>query len=313
MAIRNGTIAAAFGRRAQEPCLDLKRLQYFVAVADTGSFSVAAASLHLAQSTLSGHVLALEKELGQALLVRHGRGAEPTESGRALLAHARGIFELADQARTDMLDRQASPRGQVTVGLPPHVALRLSADIVSGFRAQYPNAMVCIEEALSIRLREWLIAGRLDMALLFDPPASPQLHMETMLRESLVVFGTVPLPAQMRLADVADLPLVLPRAPNAIRQLLESHVGPRRLTLRVVAEVDSIQTVLSIVARGTACTVLPASSVQFWKHSTPLRTAVIHAPTIRNRLVLAVPHAKPAMKMTDFTVKLLRRLSAAMG
>ena len=298
---------------AQKDRVDLKRLQYFVAVADAGSFSVAAASLHLAQSTLSGHVLALEKELGQALLLRHGRGAEPTESGRALLAHARGIFDLAERARTDMLDRQSSPRGQVTVGLPPHVALRLSADIVGGFRAQFPYAMVCIEEALSIRLREWLIAGRLDMALLFDPPVSPQLHMETMARESLVVFSTAPLPAQMRLTDVARLPLVLPRAPNAIRQLLESHVAPRRLALGVVAEVDSIQTVLSIVARGAACTVLPASSIQFWTHAAALHTSVIHAPTIRNRLVLAVPHARPAMKMTDYTVKLLRRLSGSMA
>jgi LysR family nitrogen assimilation transcriptional regulator len=293
--------------------VDLRRLQYFVAVADAGSFSVAAATLHLAQSTLSGHVLALEKELGQALLVRHGRGAEPTESGRALLAHARAIFELTERARSDMLDRQASPRGQVTVGLPPHVALRLSADIVSGFRQQYPNAMVCIEEALSIRLREWLLAGRLDMALLFDPPASPLLHLETVVRESLVVFSTAPLPAQMRLADVAKLPLVLPRAPNAIRQLLESHVAPRRLALGVVAEVDSIQTVLSIVARGAACTVLPASSVQFWQHAVRLHTAAIHAPAIRNRLVLAAPLAEPAMKMTDFTLKLLRRLGSTMA
>jgi LysR family nitrogen assimilation transcriptional regulator len=53
--------------------------------------------------------------------------------------------------------------------------------------------------------------------------------------------------------------------------------------------------------------------VQFWTHPAPLHTAVIHAPAIRNRLVLAVPCAKPAMKMTDFTVKLLRRLSSAMA
>src|SRR4051812_28063648 len=108
--------------------MDLTRLRYFMAVAEGGSFSRGAAALHLSQPALSRQVLLLEEEVGQALLVRTGRGAGPTEAGLALLGHARGIFELADKAEADMRERQASPRGRITVGLPPRVAHVLTAD-----------------------------------------------------------------------------------------------------------------------------------------------------------------------------------------
>ncbi|WP_371134941.1 LysR family transcriptional regulator [Rhodoferax sp.] len=90
--------------------MDLTRLQYFVAVAEAGSFSRAAAALHMSQPALSRQILLLEEEVRQRLLERTGRGALPTESGLAMLAHARGIFDLAERARVDMHERQLSPR-----------------------------------------------------------------------------------------------------------------------------------------------------------------------------------------------------------
>ncbi len=150
--------------------MDLTRLQYFVAVAEAGSFSRAAAALHLTQPSLSRQVQLLEDELGQRLLERTGRGAVPTEAGSALLAHARSIFELAERARVDMQERQRNPRGRITVGLPPRVAHVITADLVERFHAAYPEAAITVVEGLSIRLREWLVAGRVDVAIVFDPP-----------------------------------------------------------------------------------------------------------------------------------------------
>lgn len=289
--------------------MDLTRLRYFVAVVESGSFSRAAAALHLSQPALSRQVLLLEEEVGQRLLVRNGRGASANEAGLALMAHARGIFELAEKARADMRERQASPRGQVTVGLPPRVAQVLTADLVERFRAQYPDATVTIVESLSMRLREWLVAGTLDMAILFDPPPSPQLAEETMGREPLRLFGPQPLPKRVRLADVAALPLVMPSGPNALRQLLESHSRPRGLALNIVAEVDSVSTVLSLVARGVAHTVLPASARGLWTYGQPLYDAPIVAPAMRNRVVLAIPKARPATRPARLAAELLRSLA----
>jgi LysR family nitrogen assimilation transcriptional regulator len=287
----------------------LRRLEYFVAVAEASSFSKGAAALHMSQPALSQQVALLERETGQRLFTRNGRGVEPTDAGLALLVHARGIFELADKARVDMRERQLTPSGRITIGLPPRVAHAMTADLVQRFRGAFPDAAISVAEGLSIRLREWLVAGRLDIAVLFDPPASPLLHMETLVREPLVVMAATPLPARMRLADVADLQLVLPSRPNALRQLLEKECQPKGLALKVVAEVDSIQTVLSLVARGVAATVLPASSLREWTHDTPPFIAAIHAPVIRNRLILAVPKARPATRLSRFVVQLTRELA----
>lgn len=289
--------------------MDLARLRYFVAVVESGSFSRAAAALHLSQPTLSRQVLLLEEEVGQRLLVRNGRGASANEAGLALLAHARAIFERAEQARADMRERQVSPSGHVTVGLPPRVAQVLSADLIQRFREQYPDATVTIVESLSIRLREWLVAGTLDMAILFDPPASPQLAEETLGREPLLLFGPQPLPRRIKLAELAALPLVMPSGPNALRQLLEAHTRPRGLALDIVAEVDSVLTVLSLVARGVAHTVLPSSARRLWTHPRPLYEASIVSPAMRNRVVLAVPKARPTTRPARLTADLLRTLA----
>ncbi|RZL58380.1 MAG: LysR family transcriptional regulator [Variovorax sp.] len=289
--------------------MDLARLRYFVAVVEAGSFSRGAAALHMSQPALSRQVLLLEQEVGQALFVRTGRGAEATEAGLALLGHARAIAELTERARADMRDRHESPHGRVVIGLPPRVAHVLTADLVERFRARYPDAVICVVEGLSIRLREWLVAGSLDIAILFDPPASPQIQEETLAREPLVLVGPQPLPRRIRLADMAALPLVMPSGPNALRQLLERETRPRGLPLRIVAEVDSVQTMLSLVARGVSHTVLPQSALRLWTYPQPLHAASIHAPAIRNRIVLAVPKARPATRPSRFAVEVLRALA----
>lgn len=262
----------------------------------------------MSQPALSQQVAALEQETGQRLLIRTGRGVEPTEAGLALLVHARAIFELAERARADMRERQLIPSGRITLGLPPRVAYAMTADVVQRFRAEFPDAAISVEEGLSIRLREGLVAGRLDVAVLFDPPASPLLSIETVVRESLVLMASTPLPQRIRLADVAALPLVLPSKPNSLRQLLESQTRPRGYLLKVVAEVDSIKTVLSLVARGVAATVLPTSAVREWTHDTPPFMAAIYAPVIRNRLCIAVPKARPGTRLSRFLVEATRAL-----
>jgi LysR family nitrogen assimilation transcriptional regulator len=288
--------------------MDLLRLHTFVAVAQAGNMSRAAAALHLSQPALSRQVRALEEELGQRLLERTGRGVVPTESGRALLGHASEIFALTQAARADMMDRQTNPRGQVVIGLPPRVAHVLTADLIEQFSQRFPDATITVEENLSMRLRESLVTGRADLALLFDPPPSPQILADTLVREPLVLISTKSLPARIRLEAVAERKLVMPSGPNALRQLLESHMQPRGLQLRVLAEVDSVQTVLSLVARGVADTVLPQSAVRIWTWPAPYHVATLTAPAIRNRLVLGIARARPSTQLSRFVAEALRSL-----
>lgn len=291
--------------------MELRQLEYFVQVVDAGSFSRGAAALHLAQPSLSRQVAQLEDELGQRLLVRTGRGVVPTEAGEALLVHARAMLDIARRARDELRDLHASPSGRVIVGLPPRVAMRLSAPLVQRFRERFPRAVVSVSEGLSQHLREWLIAGRLDMALLFDPPASPALSYQVLAREPLLLVAPATgmrLPARVALASLADYPLVLPSAPNSIRSVVDAVLRPRRIELKVVAEVGAVQTVLALVVQGVGATILPESALALMPGADALQRATITSPGIRNSLVLAIPKARPATRLMQATAMLLREL-----
>ncbi len=102
--------------------MDLKQLQYFVRVAKPGGFTRAALALDIAQPALSRQVRLLDVELRQTLLVRNGRGAVPTEAGRALLAHSRGILHQVQRAKEELAQARGALAGRVAVGLPTGVA-----------------------------------------------------------------------------------------------------------------------------------------------------------------------------------------------
>ncbi|MDO8284058.1 MAG: LysR family transcriptional regulator, partial [Rhodoferax sp.] len=102
--------------------MDLKQLEYFVRVAELGSFTRAAIALDIAQPALSRQVRLLEVELRQTLLTRNGRGALPTEAGKLLLAHGRGILHQVERAKEELGRVRGSLAGRVAVGLPTSLA-----------------------------------------------------------------------------------------------------------------------------------------------------------------------------------------------
>jgi LysR family nitrogen assimilation transcriptional regulator len=289
--------------------MELRQLLHFVTVVDAGSFSRGAVVLDLAQPSLSRQIALLEADLGQRLLVRTGRGVTTTDAGEALLGHARAMLDISRRARDELRDMDESPGGRIVVGMPPRVALGLSAPLIQRFREKFPRAVITVLEGLSVALRESLIAGRLDLALLFDPAASPQLSFQPLMREKLLLVAPPKskLPARVGLAALASYPMVLPSAPNAIRHLLDSVLGPRHIELRVLAEVGAVRTVLALVATGVGCTILPESALGVTGDEV-LPHAPIGPPSIWNVLVLATPMARPATRLTRGTAKLLQEL-----
>lgn len=290
--------------------MDLQQLEAFVHVVDAGGFSRAAVVLNRAQPTLSRQVAQLEASVGQRLLERTGRGAAPTEAGRLLLAHARTMLETARRARAELRELSDSPAGRIAVGLPPRLARAHGAELVQRFRARFPRAVIAVTEGLSLHLHEWLIAGRLELALLFDPPGSPLLDCRLLTREAMWLVAPPrgkPLPTRIGLAALADYPMVLPSAPNAIRSLVDAALRPRRIVLDVVAEVGAVQTVVALVTQGLGCTVLPESAL-LQAGGGALPRCHIGPPAIRNSLVLAQPKARAATRLTRETAELLAGL-----
>ena len=291
--------------------MDLKQIEYFLRVAERRSFSRAAEQLGIAQSSLSRQVGLLEEELKQHLFVRNGRGVEPTEAGLRFMEHARALLALAERAREDLQSMRESPSGKVAIGLPPRVAVVAAAPLLEAFRRAYPSASITVAEGLSAQVREWLLAGRVELALLYDPPPTPQLAYESLFREDLVLVraGTqAPLPSHVNVAQLGDYPLILPSLPNAIRTLVESICRSRGVRLNVVVEIDAVHTILELAAMGHGCAILPRSSVRFVSTDFPLTIATITSPSIRNNLVLATPRNRPVTRLAAGTADLTRAL-----
>lgn len=248
--------------------MDFKQLQAFVSVAELGSFTRAAQQLDCAQPALSRLVRALELELRQTLLERHGRGAQPTAAGKRLLDHARGILYQVERAHEDMAQLRGGQAGSIALGMPPSVARVLTVPLTRAFRAELPTVHLTIREDLSMALQDGLEQGRLDLALLYHAPQTEDIVATALLDERLVQVQARPAgliedppPPPIALRELAPLPLIIPSRPNAIRMKVESALMAMALKPQIAMEIDGVAAILDLVADGSGHAVLTSNAV----------------------------------------------------
>jgi LysR family transcriptional regulator, nitrogen assimilation regulatory protein len=293
--------------------MDLKQIEYFVRVAELGSFTRASVALNIAQPALSRQVRLLEVELRQNLLIRNGRGANTTEAGKMLLEHGRGILHQVQRAREDLGRVRGGLAGRVAVGLPTSVAKVLTVPLIRTFKERMPEASVSISEGLSVAMQEGLAVGRLDVAVLYNPISAPDIELQELLEEDLVLVQHESLrskdgqPISMR--DLAAVPLIIATRPNALRNLVESEmssIGKRPL---IALEIDGVAAILDLVADGAGSAVLPANAVRTSAH--PESYAMRPVSGLRSRLSLAVSAQRPATltqrAMQELIIELMKK------
>jgi LysR family transcriptional regulator, nitrogen assimilation regulatory protein len=291
--------------------MDLRQLEYFLTVVDLGGFSPAARLLGVAQPAISRQVRALEVELRQSLLVRNGRGAVPTEPGKRLAEHARGILQQVERARREVDDLQGAPVGHLVVGLPPTLARVLTAPIVREIRQRFPRATVSIVEGLSATIQEWLHVGRVDVGVLYNPSPSPGTDLTPLLEEDLCLIGPRVrgrVGSTVTLGELPGFPLIMPTRPHAIRTLVETRLSERGARPNVTLEIDAIGAILELVAEGQGYAVLSRRAVP------PAAARTLHArrivrPALRSALAIAVSSQRPATPLQSAVVGLLAQIA----
>ena len=299
--------------------MDLKQIEYFVRVAELGSFTRAAIALGIAQPALSRQVRLLEVELRQNLLIRNGRGATLTDAGRLMLEHGLGILRQVAHAREELDRAHGVLAGAVALGMPPSLARRLTVPVMHAFRAQFPRARLSITEGLSLSLLEWLGSGRLDVALLYGPPKSEGVEGEYLMDESLfAVFPRLDLPADMdeveyaqpiALAELARHPLILPSQPNALRMLLERRMIDAGHKPTVAVEVDGVTAILELVSEGMGPAVLPAHTVHSAAHPGRYVLRPIGPPWVREQVWLVSSARRARTSTQQVLLELLGKLA----
>jgi LysR family nitrogen assimilation transcriptional regulator len=297
--------------RVTSPTMDLKQLEYFVAVVDLGGFSRASRLLGVAQPAISRQVRSLEVELRQNLLLRNGRGAVPTEAGKRLLAHARGILQQVERARLEVDEVKGSPVGHVAIALPPTLARVLTAPIVRDFRQRFPKATVSIVEGLSATIQEWLQVGRADIGLVYNLTPTPAIELAPVLEENLCLIGPRSARREAATVPMRELPrypLIMPARPNAIRTLVESRLATKGLRPNVTLEVDAIGAIVDLVAEGLGYAILSRRALPESADGGGLTARPIVRPPLKSSLAIAVSSQRPATPLQTACVELVAAL-----
>lgn len=240
--------------------MDLRQLRYFLQIVDCGSLSRASEILRIAQPSLSLQLKALEEELGAELLIRHPRGVTPTDLGLLLCDHARKILREVDHAKEAIQSQAANPLGKVVVGLPTSACRGLTVPFVQAVAHQLSGVSLHIVEAMTGVLDEWMRAGRLDVAVIYDRRASEHIVSTDIIVEELYLLASpaaaAKLPETVPFDTLWTLPLVLPGSSNILRTLIEQTAVRQGLDAGRIVDCDSLPGIIEMVTMGYY-TVLP--------------------------------------------------------
>jgi DNA-binding transcriptional LysR family regulator len=246
--------------------VELRQLEYFLAVVEEGSFTRAAARVYMVQSSLSASLLSLERELGSELFIRGHRGAELTDAGRAFLGPARAALGQVDRARDAVAEVTGLLRGSVRVATVPLPRALDMSQAIGRFRAEHPGVDLRVVPAGTQEAVQLVAEGEADFALAPLPPqAGRRLRFRTLYSTPLVAVC----PAGHGLSGARDLdpcnlvgePLIdLPPGWWA-RALFDRLLEERGLHRDVRLEVTDWHSVLTMVQRGVGISYGPAGCI----------------------------------------------------
>ena len=246
--------------------MEIHQLRYFVAVAEEGNFSRAAAKVRVAQPSLSQQIRKLEAEIGQPLFDRLPRSVVVTEAGRCLLDYARQILASIGDARRCVDELKGTIAGDVAVGAIPTIAPYVLPELVITFQKHYPDVTLRIVEDVTAVITRRIEAGELDVALASTCQRSPTLRVERLGQEPLLALvpETHALAKQneITLDDLKSQRFLLLHEMHCLSQQVHYLLESRRLHPEVALAGSQLTTIAHMVAAGIGVSIVPQMMVK---------------------------------------------------
>jgi LysR family hca operon transcriptional activator len=284
--------------------MELRHLRYFVAVADAGSLTVAAArKLHTSQPSLSRQIRALEDEVSVQLLTRNARGIELTPAGRAFLDHARLVLSHVEAAAGAARGIAHPKKPCFVMGFLTNHELIWMPEVFRILRDELPNIDVMISSQYSPPLAHALVKGTIDAAFLRREKGFPELAFRHLVKEPLVVV----LPSDHRLAALkairpADLVgetfvTVSNTATPVLRAVIENYLKRSGIHITPAHEIDHVVMGMTLIASTGGVGLLPAYVQNFLTRSVTSRPLKGAAPTVDLVLGYKKSNKSPVLKL----------------
>ena len=288
--------------------MELRQLQYFLAVADSGSFSRASAVIGVAQPALSRHIRQLEEELGTNLFYRHGRGVQMTDEGQMFRTRVAPLVRELANAAADLATEGSAPAGAILLGMTPSLCGVIAPPLVKSFLEQFPQVRLNVIEGYSGYINEWLMGNRLDMAVINNARRSPYITMEPMLAVDLFYVSARGAGDEAEetvgFDEVLSQPLILPGRHHGLRRELEGAARRHGKPLDVSIEMEALSACLELVRSGLGPTVLPHGATRSIADDPGVLVRRVVDPEIQMQFRIAYSLERP-------TTVLMRHLARA--
>lgn len=240
--------------------MDTNILQAFVAVAETGSFSLAAERLFLTQPAVSKRIVALEDEMQNQLFERLSKRAVLTEAGRVLLPRARSLLQELADCRQVIADLSGEVGGTLHLATSHHIGLHRLPQYLRSYSVKYPQVEYALRFLDSESGCAAVAEGRLEMAVVTLPKeASGKLHLRKVWDDPLqiMVSRNHPLAHNMRYEDLERYPAIFPEKGSETRRLIETSLHVAGVTFSTNVETNYLETIRMLVSAGLGWSVLP--------------------------------------------------------
>jgi DNA-binding transcriptional LysR family regulator len=258
--------------------MEMRQLEYFIAVAEEANFTRAAQRVHISQSGVSAQIRQLEHDLGATLIDRSGRTATLTAAGSAALPHARAVLASAGAVQQAVDAVNGLIRGRLVVGMVTGCTVTPLFDALAAFHRAHPGVEITLIEDSSDLLTERVRAGTADLALIGasgTPPAG--LGALPIISERLVAALSPghPLAGRPRatLADIAAYPLVCMPQGTGIRAVLDQACAAQGIQPDIALQASAPSAVADLAIRGLGIAILSESMAA--SHDTRLKALVI--------------------------------------
>jgi LysR family hca operon transcriptional activator len=295
--------------------MELRHLRYFVAIAETGSLTVAAEKkLFTSQPSLSRQIKDLEDQVGTPLLNRSARGVTLTEAGKAFLDHARLALHQVDAA-VEAARRAAQPAKQrFSLGFLTGQEMTWLPEVMRVLRAELPNIEVIVSSDYSPDLGEAVARGRLDVAFM---RAEPELELayRRVAKEPLVALmpsdHALTARASVRAKDLVGLPFIaMASKAKVLRAVIDQYLEDAGIEITPAQVVDNPAMVMSLVASTRGIALIPSYVEPLMPWSVVSRPLAGKAPTID--LVVGYSESNPSPILQLFLAH-LDELRASVG
>ncbi|PEM38129.1 LysR family transcriptional regulator [Bacillus pseudomycoides] len=294
--------------------IELRQLEYFVAVSNELHFTKAAEKLNISQPSLSQQIRALEHEIGMPLFDRIGKKISLTEAGRILLSHSKKVFHEVEQAYAAIQDLNGLQQGKLTIGALLTTVNYLLPPAILNFNELYPNIELSVLGPRTGEIREKLLQNELDIGITFLPVQDKEIISIPLYQNEL----TLVVPTNHELTQhttvtmgvLQKYPIILLPKNFFLTQLIRSHCQNFNFTPKPILEISTMESLIHMVSKGMGITVLPKPYIDFLQ-SNSIQAIKIKNPTATIEIGIIYRKDKYMCAATRMFIEQLQKIVAS--